>query len=36
MTPMSAREFEYSDLLSTAVSFAGNLVGTSDLSQRLG
>jgi hypothetical protein len=36
MTPMSAREFRYIDPLSTAVSFVGNLVGTSDHSQRLG
>jgi hypothetical protein len=30
MTPMSAREFQYIDLLSTEVSFGGILVGTSN------
>jgi hypothetical protein len=36
MTPMSARQFRYIDLLSTEVSFGGNLLGTSNHSQRLG
>jgi hypothetical protein len=30
MTPMSAREFLFIDLLSTEVSFGGNLVETSN------